>query len=208
MSCAVPMSPSLCARSPLVRSLHNPLRLWTFVRCLALLIFLAVPTRAARNVTITKMFFTNHGDSHTVTLFFSFPIIIDNIHIIENIEGDTSVSIAMVTDDIIIPADYAARKHRAMNTLDRSSKDYKNAQISTVEVDLSNVPFTEGPGYSVQVSILDGDNDIYSELFIYKEERLVHEQEGRTRWFANPWVWCSVAFIVLIVLLLGALVFS
>lgn len=157
----------------------------------------------AQRATVTKMIFSNHTDLRTAKLDFNQKIIIENIFLVKKVKNDLAVTNASLIDDIVLPKEYSEKVDRAMATKNFDSANYKDAMTDQITLDLSNLKLDEKDVYSLRIKPLGSNYSIYTSTFVYDDGDIKYEEEKKgLRWYANPWVWSSIVFIVLILLFL------
>ncbi|KAI5149281.1 hypothetical protein ENBRE01_0814 [Enteropsectra breve] len=160
-------------------------------------------------VKITSLTFDNKKKYQTARLKFSQDVIIKNIFITQTINNERTSDFDNLIYDIEDPADYYMLLVQAELSSGPSTAAYKNALTRQIEIDLTNSILKENELYSFHIQFLDTYEEVYSDSFMYNDGKIkTANDKKKVHWYANPWVWATIATIVIAVLLVAFLIAS
>lgn len=153
---------------------------------------------------VNSMIFQQENEKYVASLKFNNSIIIENIFLAEKINEDLSRDVQSLNKRIIYPENYTEKAKMAMKRRHRGSQLYEDAHTNEVTIDMTNAQIIQERTYAFKIKPFMKDNEIYTGTFIYADGKILHSEEKQsTPWYSNPWVWSSIALILLVVLLLA-----
>lgn len=149
------------------------------------------------------MMFTQEEGNDLATLEFTDYIIVENIFLTEQINSDLSADVQSLNRRIVKPENYSETAKLAMKPVNKGTQVYEKAFTKDMELNMSGTRIEPGHTYSFKIKPFQQNYTIYTGTFTMGEEgQIIHSEESTTgHWYSNPWVWSSVALIVLVVLL-------
>lgn len=161
--------------------------------------------------SVRSLIFDNANSG--VSIEFSEPVVIENIFLMKKMgdQEDLCVPVASLNQDILAPSGYMKNVEKLKN-MNPESKKYKplkqKVEVTRMDIQLSPDVFESKNSYVFKIITLDEEDEMYSEEFVLTGNGFEHKSASDgSSWYASPWPWIAIGFIIFSALLILKIAF-